>query len=380
MAALGAHRHGALRGEGPLAAPGVPLRLTLLTGSFGDTQILRAQSLAMIARRLGHVVTVVTTVTGDVIESLAGDPFARGLRQVTHAELHDVVRDETDVLCTVKALDVSLGLGERVARVCGTPLLADIDDPDIEVRTLSSDRTRSRNAYRMARRWRTLPDQLRLAVTARRTVTTVSNPVLQARWGGHVVPHARVDPGFGAAHVDRGPCVAFVGTLRRHKGTELLRQAVASLAADGWRLVVTAERPADARPWETWVGPLDGSVDGARLTAEADVVVVPSEDFSYSRGQLPLKLIDAMLMGRAVVVSDVGPLPWAVGGTGTVFRSGSLTSLVDALRPLRDPELRARHGARAREVAVRRYTVDQVAPAFQQALTEVRAGQVLPSS
>lgn len=382
MAGPGAHGHGATSGEGCAPAPHVAepgLRLTLLTGSFGDTQILRAQTLALLARRLGHAPTVVTTVPGEVIESLAGDPFARELRQITPSELRDVVRDDTDVLCTVKALDVSLGLGDRVCRLSGTPLLADIDDPDIEVRTLAYDRTRARNAYRMARRWRTLPGQLRLAATARRARTTVSNPVLQARWGGHVVPHAREDPGFGSAHLDRGPLVAFVGTLRRHKGTELLRQAVAALAGDGWRLVVTADRPADARPWESWVGPLDGSVDGARLTAEADVVVVPSEDFSYARGQLPLKLVDAMLMGRAVVVSDVGPLPWAVGEAGTVFRSGSLSSLVAALRPLRDPEVRARQGARAREVAVRRYTVDRVAPAFQRALAGAREGRALSS-
>lgn len=355
-----------------LGAPS--LRLTLLTASFSDTQIFRAQALALLARHLGHAVTVVTTQPGPVVGSLSEHPFGRSLRQVSEAELGDLVRAGTDVLCTVKALDVSLGLGHRLSRSTRTPLLADIDDPDIEVRSVSSGRTRARSAYRMARRWRTLPNQLQLARTARAVVSTVSNPVLQARWGGHLVPHARLDPGPGAAHVADGPLVAFVGTMRRHKGLDVLRQAVAALAGQGWRLVVTAERPADARPWESWLGPLDGTLDAERLTAEADAVVVPSENFSYGKGQLPLKLIDAMLLGRAVVVSDVGPLPWAVGEAGTVFRRGSVTGLVDALRPLQDPVFRAEQGARARASALQRYTVESVAPSFQRALDQARAG------
>ena len=351
-----------------------PLRLTFLTASFSDTQIFRAQALALVARQLGHAVDVVTTQPGDVVESLADDPFGRSLRRVSEAELGELVRHGTDVLCTVKALDVSLGLGRQICRRTGTPLLADIDDPDIEVRTVSGGSTPLRNAYRLAQSWRSLPRQAQLALTARQAVSTVSNPVLQARWGGHLVPHARVDPGPGAPHVGEGPCIAFVGTMKWHKGTDLLRAAVAALAPEGWRLVITAERPDDAQPWETWVGELDGSIDAAALTAESDVVVVPSKNFSYAKGQLPLKLIDAMLMGRAVVVSDVGPLPWAVGGAGTVFRTGSLPGLIDALRPLGDPEVRAEHGARARALALRRYTVQSVAPSFQRALTQTRAG------
>lgn len=352
------------------AATGRPLRLTLLTSSFSDTQIFRAQALDLVARLCGHAVTVVTTEPGDVVASLAADPFADRLRQVTEPELLELVADGTDVLCTVKALDVSLGLGHRIAERTGRPLLADIDDPDIEVRTLFSGTTPVRSAYRMARNWRSQPRQLQLAVTARRSLSTVSNPVLQARWGGHLVPHARVDPGPGVPHVDRGPVIAFVGTVRRHKGTDLLRAAVAALAADGWRLVITDDPPADRRPWEDWTGPLDGRIDPGQVTAEADVVVVPSEDFSYARAQLPLKLIDAMLLGRAVVVSDVGPLPWAVGQTGRVFRASSLTGLVEALRPLRDPQLRAELGAQARALALQRYEAGSVAPAFQLALDE----------
>lgn len=350
-----------------------PVRVTLLTPSFSDTQIFRTEALALLGRSLGHDVRVVTTQEGEVVPSLAGTEFARGLRVVTPAELEQLVADETDVLCTVKPLPASLGLGRRLSRRTGTALLVDVDDPDIEVYTVWSGRTRRQTVHRLARAWRELPGHAHRSLLTKRSVTTVSNPVLQRRWGGELVPHARVDPGEGAAHVSTHPRIAFVGTTRRHKGIGLLREAAARLADDGWRLAVTAQRPDDARPSEDWVGPLDGTVDSARMTSQADVVVVPSEDFGYGRGQLPLKLIDAMLMARAVVVSSAGPLPWAVGGAAPVFPSGSVTGLVDALRPLRDPAVRTDLGRRAREVALERYTVDAVAPAFQRGLERALA-------
>lgn len=366
--------------QAPLPAPPpVPVRrsheslkVTLLTASFSDIQLLRAQCLTLLAEHLGHTVTVVTTQPGDVLPSLASSPFAATLRRVAPSELVDIVRDQTDVLCAVKALEVSLGLGRRAAGMTGTPLLADIDDPDIEARTIASARTRARAVQKMGKAWRTLPGHARMAVAARRSTSSVSNPVLKARWGGTVVPHARPRPGDGAPHTTDRPTIAFVGTPKTHKGIHLLRQAVSRLSDEGWRLTVTAAPPADARPWETWVGPLDGTYDSAVLTAESDVVVIPSLDYGWARAQLPLKLVDAMLVGRAVVVSDVGPLPWAVGQAGSVFSAGSVDALVDALRPLADPVVRARAGAAAREHALGSYTVEAVAPAFQQALENAR--------
>ncbi len=371
------------RRRGPTADPaadprrdGDPggLRLTLLTASFADTQLLRAHCLDAVAQHLGHDVRIVTTQPGDVLPSLAATPMATRLQRMDRASLTELVRDGTDVLCTLKALPVSLGLGLQVVRGTQVPLLADLDDPDIEARTVASAPTAWRSARKMVKRWRTLPTQARLAVQSRRTPSTVSNPVLQRRWGGEVVPHARVDPGPGARPV-AGRCqIAFVGTAKAHKGIHVLREAVSRLAGEGWELLVTDTEPADARPWETWTGPLDGSLDPAALTAASDVVVIPSLDYGWALAQLPLKLIDAMLMGRAVVVSDVGPLAWAVGDAGLVVPPGDAVALSAALRPLRDEAVREALGARARERALQTFAVPAVAPAFARALGGVLVG------
>lgn len=354
------------------AASGTRLRLTLLTASFADTQLLRAHCLDAVAQHLGHDVRIVTTEEGEVLPTLATTPFAARLHRLDRRGLEELVRDGTDVLCTLKALPVSLGQGLQVVRGSGVPLLADLDDPDIEARTVASAPTRWRSAGRMAKRWRTLPTQAGLAVHSRRSPTTVSNPVLQRRWGGEVVPHARVDPGEGSGPV-AGRCrIAFVGTTQAHKGIHVLREAVAGLAGEGWELLVTDKPPPDPRPWETWTGRLDGTVDPADLTAGSDVVVIPSLDYGWARAQLPLKLIDAMLMGRAVVVSDVGPLPWAVGDAGVVFPAGDAQALAEVLRPLRDDAARVALGTRARARALQMFSVPAVAPAFARALDQVR--------
>lgn len=350
-------------------------RVTFLSAAFSDAQVLRAECLVALTDELGWPARVVTTQAGDVIPSLRGSAFAERLARVTRAELSEIVADDTDVLCTLKALPVSLGLGLDVARATGTPVLADLDDPDIEARTVHAGRTPVRSAGKMLRDWRRLPGQGALAARTRLTPSTVSNPVLRRRWGGVVVPHARRDPGPGAAHTSGAPLIAFVGTAKRHKGIDLLRAAVADLAPAGWRLLVTSTAPTDARPWERWTGPLDGRVDPMELTRSADVVVIPSLDFGWAKAQLPLKLVDAMLLGRAVVVSDVGPLPWAVGRAGVVFRAGSQEALVAALRPLADPAVRGALGAASREEGLRRWTPERIAPAFCSAV-QARVGDL----
>ncbi|WP_336921886.1 glycosyltransferase [Aquipuribacter sp. SD81] len=364
---------GSARGAGADRPTG--LRLTLLTAAFSDTQLLRAHCLDAVAQHLGHQVTVVTTEPGEVLPSLAATPFATRLHRTDARALDELVGDGTDVLLTLKALPESLGQGLRVLRRHpGVAHLADIDDPDIEARTVAAAPTAWRTTRKLVKRWRTLPGQARLAVQSRRSPTTVSNPVLQRRWGGVVVPHARVDPGPGTAPSQARCRIAFVGTAKAHKGIHLLRDAVARLAGEGWELLVTDVAPADARPWETWTGRLDGSVDAAALTADADVVVIPSLDYGWARAQLPLKLVDAMLMGRPVVVSDVGPLPWAVGEAGAVFPAGDVDGLVGALRPLRDAAARTAAGSAARRLALERYAVPAVAPHLTRALSGVLRG------
>jgi glycosyltransferase involved in cell wall biosynthesis len=98
--------------------------------------------------------------------------------------------------------------------------------------------------------------------------------------------------------------------------------------------------------------------------------VVPSADTPFARAQLPVKLIDAMMAGRAVIASDLAPIRWALGGTGVLVRPGSAHELVLALRRLTVDESTGVSylGALARERALAHFTPQAVAPALAAAV------------
>ena len=93
--------------------------------------------------------------------------------------------------------------------------------------------------------------------------------------------------------------------------------------------------------------------DMPRLLAAADIFVLPS----HFEG-LPLSVIEAMMTGLPVVATDIrGPRELVEPDcSGILVPAGESVLLAAALNRLaRDAELRARMGARAREIALARY-------------------------
>jgi len=273
---------------------------------------------------------------------------------------------EADLMIAVKPLPGAYDRAQRLQRATGTPLLLDIDDPSLEGQIPL--RNPAKFAAKAVLRARTFLPLVALYRAARREANvTVSNPVLQSRWGGAIVPHARPDTGAGVAHTRSNPVVVFVGTNLAHKGVPLLRRALEQCQEVGATLVVTDKEPADAKPWESWVGrtTLD---EGIELVKESDIVVLPSTPgLVFPEAQLPAKLIDAMIASRAVIVSDLAPLTWALDGSGVVVNDQSAASLARAIRSLSDPRVRQELGDRARARALSRFTIERVRPAFREA-------------
>ncbi|GIG22670.1 hypothetical protein Cch01nite_33940 [Cellulomonas chitinilytica] len=343
-----------------------PMRVAMVTPDLGSNSLGRTYALWLLCRALGWDVTVVSTRGDDVWAPLRGTPFADDCRTPAVAGdrvLREVVRD-SDLTIAVKPFPWSFGAALRVCEELDRPLLLDIDDPDIEY-VLSWERPAVRSARSLLQH-RRVADLKRMSSAARRVPTTVSNPVLRRTWGGEVVPHARVDPGPGASPRESAPVIAFIGTNRPHKGLPVLRHAVQRAQSHGYRLVVTADPPRDAHPWEEWIGQTS-MTRGLDLAASADVVVVPSLDSVFARGQLPAKLVDAMLLGRAVVATDLPAVRWALGGAGVLVRPGSAAELADALGVLADPAVREAIGGQARAHALASFTVEAARPPFEAA-------------
>lgn len=353
------------------------LRIVFVTPTLSENSLGRTYVLWLLAEHLGWDSVVVSPVGGEIWLPVQGTDFADRCRLLTggsraerEQDLATYVRD-ADAVVAVKPYDESFGLARTVAQAHDVPLVLDVDDPDYETRFTWARRRGilKRSLLRDAR----AVSLKRVRKHVHGVPTIVSNPVLQGLYGGAIVPHARVLPAEVPVHERSAPVVAFIGTPRAHKGIDALRAAVAELADSGFSLVVTGEPPLDAHPWETWVGSLSFE-DAMDTLRSADIVALPSPQGSWSRGQLPAKLMDAMALGRGIVVSDVGPLSWAVGDGGIVVPPDSTPALVDALTTLADPTVRQGLADAARERARQVFSVDAVSAVFAEAVLAARDG------
>lgn len=214
-----------------------------------------------------------------------------------------------------------------------------------------------RNAVRLALRLATLVvvlgDAFVQAVAAQAPGTEISaihNPV-------SVPPGARQRAATGTS-LDGPLNLVFMGLLVPSKGLDDLMRAMAAVVSRGsdMRLTICGKGP-DADRLQALGHQLGidhlvdfaGWIDGAekwRQLANADALILPS----YHEG-LPMVILEAMALGRAVVATRIGAVPEAVedGVTGLLFKAGDLQELEACLERLAaDPHFRAAAGQAAR--------------------------------
>lgn len=341
-------------------------KIFFLTPDLEDNSLGRTYVLWLLAQELGMESIVVSTRGEKIWDPLSNDVFASSCRIIDNREEILSIANEYDIIVTIQPLEESLILGDYISSKIKKPMIADIDDPDL-VSILAPHRLVKSSAKWVLKTPKML-DALRRLRLAREYPTIVSNPVLQKYHGGTIISHARLPLEVGARHQSHNPHVVFVGTNRPHKGINLLRQAISELHSDSnFRLTVTDVEPPDAKPWENWVGqlPFTTAMD---LVRSADIVALPSLEISY--GQLPAKLIDAMLAGRAVLASAVEPIPWALNGRGLVIPMNNVAAIKEGLMQLRDPALREFLGDKARAHAMEEFTVASNAPTFYKVIQD----------
>ncbi|GAB2482091.1 glycosyltransferase family 4 protein [Streptosporangium sandarakinum] len=112
-----------------------------------------------------------------------------------------------------------------------------------------------------------------------------------------------------------------------------------------------------------------GPDEALQAQAAIDIFVCPREDLRVCRLVTPLKPVEAMALGKPVVLSDLPALSELVGtdGAGLLVPPGDPEALADALAELReDPERRAAMGEAGRaEVAAKR-TWSRVAETYRE--------------
>lgn len=348
-------------------------RLTLITPNFENNSLGRTFCLWLLANELG-IQTRVVGIKGNMLWApLAVGEFAVDCRVPESSDAKarlELVREHVrwaDLVIAVKPLPTSFGIGLTICSEEQRLLVLDVDDPDLEVRTSWLAWYERMARWALKSRYR---DLLRLRRLARTVPTIISNPTLGQWYPGTVVPHVRPRMLKTAGMTDGPPTVRFVGSPRGHKGIEILRAAVEELAPRGFRLEVTADPPSDAKPWESWLG-TTSLPDGLALVAAADIIAIPSHAGGWARAQLPAKLVDAMIAGRAVVASDTPPVRWAIGSAGVLVPPGDAGSLSSALLSLESVDRRADLGRSAENRANELFSVEAVAPRFGSFLEDV---------
>ncbi len=157
--------------------------------------------------------------------------------------------------------------------------------------------------------------------------------------------------------------IAYLGTFFRFEGIPRLLEALNRLTRedDGVRglIVGYGETESEVRSLHSSLGLGRRVIMTGRAEAEdvkryygiADILCYPRERHRITELTTPLKPLEAMSMGKAVLGSSVGGISELVtdGETGLLFQPGDVDDLVRALRRLvADPILRHALGDRAR--------------------------------
>jgi glycosyltransferase involved in cell wall biosynthesis len=173
-------------------------------------------------------------------------------------------------------------------------------------------------ALRTANQLIACSNAVRLDCSPRATV--IGNPYNNALF--------RLAPG-----VERRQKIAFLGRLVSDKGADMLLRAFAALHPSQWRLTIIGDGPERAglealandlgvRHSIDFLGSLEGEALMHTLN-EHEILVVPS----LWREPFGIVALEGMACGCALLASDGGGLPDAVGSAGLLFRRGDQTDL-----------------------------------------------------
>lgn len=255
-----------------------------------------------------------------------------------------------------------------------------------------SEMTRAERLLRFAQRAFYPLDDIYHSFVERRireaSLVLVTTTALQRRFGGYVIalgvdtdrfkppdPEAtaklRAELGLAGRKI-----IGFGGVVRPHKGLETVLEALVQLNhADAVLLVIgpvtdhlksLMDNPRYTRFIRVAGAPLnDREGVNARIHANmpdylglADCLAIPLNDTPLSRSQMPIKVFEAMAMGKPILASAVGDLPEVLADIAWLVPPNDPTAMARALDEIWSDPSRARdRGMRARERCVANYSL-----------------------
>lgn len=347
------------------------MHISYLHYLYGDDMALNhVRQAAAALRGLGHRVDVHAMNLGPKMDAANG-PATRGVRATLQTRLGRYLHEPKEVLWNARYVRKELALLRAtppdlllvrdhqltascvpVARILDLPLVLEVNAPPEESQLYFDQYVHLPWLTSWSAAWK-----LRHADA----VTVVSGPLknhIAKRYGvAHemitVVPNGadveafRPDRRRDAVLDDwggDGPVIGFVGSFQKWHGTDLLADVVEQVgrARPATRFLFVGDGPEAAalREATAWLGPralFTGNVAHARvpaLVAGLDIGVLPEADFY----RCPLKLIEWMAAGKAVVAPRYAPLEELIahGLDGLLFPPGDAQALTSAVLRLVD--------------------------------------------
>ena len=354
------------------------MKITILCHNLTSNAAMRAHRLALAARHFADVTLLGPAKHRGAWGALPQESWIKSFESKSLPKFYQTMRQiieaaDGDVLIAVKPYLASYGVALLTAECRNVPVILDIDDLDTALvphSTLDLEQA----VDELSDPASILFLRVLVKATSAASAITVSSTALQKRFGGTLLPHGCPVEQFDPELVDReaarqrfgfsGPVVLFPGTRRTHKGVKQLAKSVARIP--GARLAVLC-RPDDFSQPE-WNGfpliriPILPYAQLPALLAAADVVAIPQLDTEGARHQMPMKVYDAMAMGKPIVASTVSDLPATLDGCARLVAPGDVSQLTAAIcELLENPAMAQTLGQRARARCLEKYSMRQVA-------------------
>lgn len=359
------------------------MKITILSHNLSSNAVMRAHRLAVAAQHFAEVTMIGPVKHRGAWGALPPEPWiksvpSKNIPKFFRAVVELIEAADGDVLIAVKPYLSSYGVALLAAECRNVPVILDIDDLDTALAEPAETG--------LPQRLDDMRDPASLTylrvlskATAAAAAITVASTTLQKRFGGTLLPHGCLTGQFDPAIINReearkrfgfsGPVVLFPGTRRTHKGLKPLAKAVARIP--GARLAVLC-RPQDfaQAEWDEFPLikiPILPYASLPALLAAADVVAIPQMDTEAAQHQMPMKIYDAMAMGKPIVASTVSDLPTTLEGCARLVPPGEVGPLTAAIQDLLQHPAEARAlGVRARARCLEKYSMRHIADTLEE--------------
>lgn len=281
-----------------------------------------------------------------------------------------------NIIYAIKPKMTSFGLGLIKKLISKKPLILDIDDWELGFFLDSNKLSIIKNCLAFWDINNLFYTFLLEKLTRFADGLTVSSSFLQKKFKGIIIPHARDAKLFNPIkynrrklrkklEVENKKVIMFFGTIVEHKGIDDLIASIDLLKDKNIILILVGAVMNDPYTKSLWgqgksylkfIGRQPFEKVPEFLSA-ADLVVLPQKKTYSTRGQIPAKIFDAMMMRKPIIATNVSDLPQILKGCGIIVEPSNIKILAEKIKFIFDnPKIARNLGKRARIKCIKKYS------------------------